>query len=95
MVDWSRIRVSRTDDTGAALKGWWPRRWQAWRDARARRDVLGAYRADYGEAARFRWWSRLRAGVGLLLVVIVVGAGLTTLVGLLFIGFTIALETLV
>lgn len=57
--------------------------------------MLAAYRADYGEGARFRWWQRLRAGVGLLFVVVLLGAGLTMLVGLFFIGFTIMLETLV
>jgi len=57
--------------------------------------VLASYRADYGEEARFRWWQRLRAGVGLFFVVVLMGAGLTTLVGLFFIGLTILLETLV
>lgn len=95
MVDWSRIRVSLSDDTSATLKNGWQRRWEAWREARAERDVLAAYRADYGEGARFRWWQRLRAGVGLLFVVVLMGAGLTMLVGLFFIGFTIMLETLV
>ncbi|MCY4193113.1 MAG: hypothetical protein OXF04_02295 [bacterium] len=70
-------------------------RWQAWRRARAERDVLGHYRADYGDGARFRWWQRFRAGAGLLFVVLLMGAGLTMLVGLFFIGFTIVLETLV
>jgi len=95
VVDWSRIRVSLSDDTWAALKGGWQRKWLAWREARAERDVLASYRADYGEGARFRWWQRLRAGVGLLFVVFLMGAGLTMVVGLFFIGFTIALETLV
>gem|GEM_PF-1419507 len=57
--------------------------------------MLASYRADYGEEARFRWWQRLRAGVGLFFVVVLMGAGLTTLVGLFFIGLTILLETLV
>ena len=95
MVDWSRIRVSLPDDTWATLKNGWQRKWTEWREARAERDVLGSYRADYGEGARFRWWQRLRAGVGLFFVVVLMGAGLTMLVGLFFIGFTIALETLV
>lgn len=110
VVDWSRIRISLSDDTWAALKNGWKQRWEdwragssdtakarwaAWREARAERDVLGSYRAGYGEEARFRWWQRLRAGVGLFLVVALMGAGLTMLVGLFFIGFTIALETLV
>ncbi len=110
MVDWSRIRVTRSDDTSAAAEdrrrkrrqsrgaGWSDAarmRWQAWRGARAERDVLGAYRADYSDGARFRWWQRLRAGVGLLFVVVLLGAGLTMMVGLFFIGFTIVLETLV
>ena len=95
MVDWSRIRVSLSDDTWATLKTGWQRQWGAWREARAERDVLASYRADYGDEARFRWWQRLRAGVGLFFVVVLMGAGLTMLVGLFFIGFTIALETLV
>ena len=95
MVDWSRIRVSLSDDTWATLKNGWQRRWETWREARAERDVLAAYRADYGEGARFRWWQRLRAGAGLFFVVGLMGAGLTMLVGLFFIGFTIMLETLV
>ncbi len=57
--------------------------------------MLASYRADYGEEARFRWWQRLRAGVGLFFVIVLMGAGLTTLVGLFFIGLTILLETLV
>ncbi len=57
--------------------------------------MLATYRADYGEGAKIRWWQRLRAGVGLFFVVVLMGAGLTMLVGLFFIGFTIALETLV
>ncbi|WP_419930056.1 hypothetical protein [Candidatus Poriferisocius sp.] len=95
MVDWSRIRISFSDDTWATLKSRWQRRWVAWREIRAERDVLASYRADYGEGARFRWWQRLRAGVGLFFVVVLMGAGLTMMVGLFFIGFTIALETLV
>lgn len=95
MVDWSRIRVPLSDDTWAKLKSWWQHRWTRWREARAERDVLASYRADYGEGARFRWWQRLRAGVSLLFVVVLMGAGLTMVVGLFFIGFTIALETLV
>lgn len=95
MVDWSRIRVSPFDDTWATLKSGWQRKREAWREARAERDVLAAYRADYGEGARFRWWQRLRAGVGLFFVVVLMGAGLTMLMGLFFIGFTIMLETLV
>lgn len=95
MVDWSRIRVSLSDDTWATLKNGWQRKWAEWRETRAERDVLASYRADYGEGARFRWWQRLRAAVGLLFVVVLLGAGLTMLVGLFFIGFTIALETLV
>ncbi|MCQ3812063.1 MAG: hypothetical protein KTV68_16080 [Acidimicrobiia bacterium] len=91
MVDSSRIRDSLSDDTWASLKN----RWQNWREERAERDVLASYRADYGEEARFRWWQRLRAGVGLFFVVVLMGAGLTTLVGLFFIGLTILLETLV
>ena len=91
VVDWSRIRTSLSDDTGSTLKNWW----QAWREARAERDVLASYRADYGEEARFRWWQRLRAGVGLFFVIVLLGAGLTLLVGLFFVGVTIALETLV
>lgn len=95
MVDWSHIRISLSDDTWATLKSRWHRRWVAWCEARAERDVLASYRADYGDGARFRWWQRLRAGVGLFFVVVLMGAGLTMLVGLFFIGFTIALETLV
>jgi len=57
--------------------------------------VLASYRADYGGDARFRWWQRLRAGVGLFFAIVLMGAGLTMLVGLFFIGLTIALETLV
>lgn len=57
--------------------------------------MLASYRADYGEQAQIRWWQRLRAGVGLFFVIILMGAGLTTLVGLFFIGLTILLETLV
>ena len=95
MVDWSRIRVPLTDDTGTTLKSSWRPRWDSWREARAERDVLATYRADYGEGAKIRWWQRLRAGVGLFFVVVLMGAGLTMLVGLFFIGFTIALETLV
>ncbi len=57
--------------------------------------MLASYRADYGEGARFAWWQRLRAGVGLFFVIVLMGAGLTMLVGLFFIGVTIALETLV
>jgi len=95
VVDWSRIRVSLSDDTWATLKGGWQHRLAGWQEARAERDVLASYRADYGEGARFRWWQRLRAGVSLLFVVVLMGAGLTMVVGLFFIGFTIALETLV
>lgn len=95
VVDWSRIRTSLSDDTGSTLKGWCQHRWEAWREARAERDVLASYRADYGEEARFRWWQRLRAGVGLFFVIVLLGAGLTMLVGLFFVGITIALETLV
>lgn len=95
MVDWSRIRISLSDDTWATLNSRWQRRWVAWREARAERDVLASYRADYGDGARFRWWQRLRASVGLFFVVVLMGAGLTMLVGLFFIGITIALETLV
>ncbi|WP_419849248.1 hypothetical protein [Candidatus Poriferisocius sp.] len=95
VVDWSRIWVSLSDDTWATLKNGWQRKWAEWRETRAERDVLASYRADYGEGARFRWWQRLRAAVGLLFVVVLLGAGLTMLVGLFFIGFTIALETLV
>ncbi|WP_420639685.1 hypothetical protein [Candidatus Poriferisocius sp.] len=83
----------------ATLKNWWSSRlqprWATWREARQERDVLIAYRADYGEGARFRWWHRLRAGVGLVFVVVLMGAGLTMLVGLFFVGLTIVLETLV
>ncbi|WP_419918350.1 hypothetical protein [Candidatus Poriferisocius sp.] len=57
--------------------------------------MLASYRADYGERSRFRWWHRLRAGVALIGVVILMGAGLTVLVGLFFVGITIGLETLV
>ena len=57
--------------------------------------MLASYRADYGEGSRFRWWQRLRAGVALFFVIVLMGAGLTLLVGLFFIGVTIALETLV
>ena len=57
--------------------------------------MLASYRADYGEDSRFRWWQRLRAGVALFFVIVLMGAGLTLLVGLFFIGVTIALETLV
>ncbi|MCY3576891.1 MAG: hypothetical protein OXH53_06215 [bacterium] len=95
MVDWSRIRISPSDDTWSTLKSWWRQRWEAWREARAERDVLASYRADYGEEARFRWWQRLRAGVGLFFVIALLGAGLTLLVGLFFVSLTIALETLV
>ena len=95
MVDWSRIRVSLSDDTSTALKDQWQRRWENWRAGRAERDVLASYRAEHGEEARFRWWQRLRAGVGLFFVIVLLGAGLTMLVGLFFVGLTIALETLV
>ncbi len=95
MVDWSRIRVSLSDDTWAALKDRWQRRWENWRATRAERDILASYRAEYGEGARFRWWHRLRAGVSLFFVIVLLGAGLTMLVGLFFVGLTIALETLV
>ena len=95
MVDWSRIRAPLSDDTWTTLKSGWQQRWAAWRETRAERDVLASYRADYGESARFAWWQRLRAGVGLFFVVVLMGAGLTMLVGLFFIGFTIILETLV
>lgn len=95
MVDWSRIRAPLSDDTWATPKDWWQRKWVAWRESRAERDVLASYRADYDEGARFRWWQRMRAGVALFFVVVLMGAGLTLLVGLFFIGFTIALETLV
>ncbi len=74
---------------------WWQVRWANWRAARAERDVLGSYRPDYGEGARFRWWQRLRAGVVLVFVIALMGAGLTMLVGLFFIAVTVALETLV
>ncbi len=57
--------------------------------------MLASYRADYGEGSRFRWWHRLRAGAALILVVALMGAGLTVLIGLFFVGITIALETLV
>ncbi|WP_420434794.1 hypothetical protein [Candidatus Poriferisocius sp.] len=56
---------------------------------------MASYRAEYGEGARFRWWQRLRAGVSLFFVIVLLGAGLTMLVGLFFVGLTIALETLV
>lgn len=95
VVDSSRIRVSLFDDTWAALKNRWQRRWDNWRAARAERDVLASYRAEYGEEAQFRWWQRLRAGVGLFFVIVLLGAGLTMLVGLFFVGLTVALETLV
>ena len=34
---------------------------------------MASYRADYGEEARFRWWQRLRAGVGLFFVIVLFG----------------------
>lgn len=95
MLVWSRIRDSLSNDTWGSLKNRWLQRWGAWREARAERDVLVSYRADYGEGARFNWWQRLRAGTGLLFVIVLMGAGLTLLVGLFFIGATIVLETLV
>ena len=90
---WDDWRDSDSDEVGGsgAIKSWWDN----WRAARAERDVLASYRADYGEGARFRWWQRLRAGVALFFVIALMGAGLTLLVGLFFVGVTIALETLV
>lgn len=73
----------------------WQLRWAAWRAQRQERDVLAKYRADYGEGARIRWWQRLRAGVALFFVITLMGAGLTLLIGIFFIGLTIILETLV
>ncbi|MCY3577833.1 MAG: hypothetical protein OXH53_11010 [bacterium] len=95
MFDLSRIRTSLSDDTWSTLKSRLQHRWEDWRLTRAERDVLASYRADYGEDAGFRWWQRLRAGVGLFFVIVLLGAGLTMLVGLFFVGITIALETLV
>jgi len=90
---WEALRGGGTEkaDRSAAAKT----RWANWRETRAERDVLGSYRADYGEQSRLRWWQRLRAGVGLFFVIVLLGAGLTMLIGLFFVGVTIALETLV
>lgn len=95
VVNWSRIRLSYSDHTGDKVKNWLQERWRSWRVARAERDVLAAYRADYGAGVHLHWWERLRAGVGLFFVVTLLGAGLTLLVGMFFVGLTILIETLV
>ncbi|MCY4162903.1 MAG: hypothetical protein OXE93_01600 [bacterium] len=90
----SRTNTTESNSAGAVSQ-WLLARWQAWREARAERDVLASYRADYGTNARLRWWQRLRAGFGLLVMVSVLGLGLSLLVGVFFVAMTILLETIV
>jgi len=59
-----------------------------------RRDPLRPHRAVTGIDARVRWWERVRALVVLFVFVLLLGAGLAVLIGLMFLMGTVVLEVL-
>ena len=59
-----------------------------------RRDPLRPHRAVTGIDARIRWYERVRALLILFVVVLVLGAGLAVLIGLVFLLASVFLEIL-
>lgn len=59
-----------------------------------RRDPLRPHRAVTGIDARIRWYERVRALFVLIVVVLVLGAGLAVLIGLVFLLGSVFLEIL-